>query len=348
MMKFKSFYSVLLLGLCLVMPACETSDDESNGSNTPPAGALPSARFEPNSLPDEPFADEAMRLVAKDGQAAPFHSLELMADGHYLLAAYPLHDDGDTTVWMSAKADGGLSMRKHRKGGARRAARTRAVTGENGVVDMGYGMEYGAFTKLGGRRYRLANGIEVDLQCGSDSVTVESVAYRNADGTVSHVYVSVSKPALDDAARSLCRSWNLNSEELWAYWNGRYIAHGRQTLKDGEVETYFKAQDDIERDDFLDDDGEMCYKVVFTPMGTYVCFYLDGTTEVALWQWTDEAQGTLHYEDVAGSDDYDDEWDGYVTIRFAGRQMRVYEDYTEVDEDGTGRIVMVTTLTAAS
>lgn len=70
--------------------------------------------------------------------------------------------------------------------------------------------------------------------------------------------------------------------------------------------------------------------------------------DVSLWQWTDEEQGTLHYEDVAGSDDYDDEWDGYVTIRFAGRQMRVYEDYTEVDEDGTGRIVMVTTLTAAS
>ena len=83
-MKFKIIYSILFVFSGVVMPACSDSDDEISGNDTPPAGALPSAEFEPNSLPDEPYAEDAIRIVAEE-EYAPFYALELMPDGNYLL-----------------------------------------------------------------------------------------------------------------------------------------------------------------------------------------------------------------------------------------------------------------------
>ena len=344
-MKFKIIYSILFVFSGVVMPACSDSDDEISGNDTPPAGALPSAEFEPNSLPDEPYAEDAIRIVAEE-EYAPFYALELMPDGNYLLTYYRPYNVYAPSVHVAANADGNFSIYKSRKA---KAVRAGGVTDENGTVMLPDGSEYGKFTKLGNKRYRLGGGIEVDLQdaTGSD----RTISYRNYDGTVSRVYVSVSQPVAGRATKSLCRTWDYNSFEMWAYWNGKYVAHGKQTVNDGEVDTYFKAIGGdilgISREDFLDEDGEQCRKVIFTSVGTYICFYLDGDVEVALWSWTDEAQGTLHYEDSMANEDYDDEWDGYVTVRFAGRQMRIYEDYTYWEDDVSTRVVAVNTLTAA-
>ena len=82
--KFKIVCPLLFIALGIVMPACTDSDDEIGGNDTPPAGALPSAGFEPNNLPDEPYAEDAVLIVAEE-RYAPFHTLELMPDGSYLL-----------------------------------------------------------------------------------------------------------------------------------------------------------------------------------------------------------------------------------------------------------------------
>lgn len=97
----------------------------------------------------------------------------------------------------------------------------------------------------------------------------------------------------------------------------------------------------------MDDDDELCYKVVFTSAGTYICFYLDGTSEVSLWKWTDEKKGTFHYEDLL-DDDYDEDYGGDVTVRFAGKQMRVYETVTDTAEGMEVKVVSVSTLTASN
>ena len=69
--KFKIVCPLLFIALGIVMPACTDSDDEIGGNDTPPAGALPSAGFEPNNLPDEPYAEDAVLIVAEE-RYAPF------------------------------------------------------------------------------------------------------------------------------------------------------------------------------------------------------------------------------------------------------------------------------------
>lgn len=324
------------------MSSC-SSDDENSGNNSLPEGALPSAEFTTNNLPDEPYAEDAVKITTNENDA-PFYSLELMADGHYLLCTTRPSDNNINKISVKKESDGSFNIHKSSK-----AMRTRSVTDDNGTTDLGYGMIYGTFTHLGGKIYRLSDGCEVDLSelTGAD----KKITYKNSDGTVSNVYVNVSDPISDDATYSLCRAWNLNSLELWGFVNDIYIVHGKQTLlSNGKVERYFKAAKskllDIEEDDFLDPDDELCYKVVFSQNGTYLCFYLDGTSDVYNWEWTDKSQGTIRtWDEVHYSWEEMDEL--FSTVRFAGKQMRIYSDVTDSEDGNTSRLVEVVTLTAA-
>lgn len=316
-MKTNHIYLLFAL-LGMMVSACSTPDIKISGNDTPPAGSLPSEDFTLNNLPAEPYADDAVRIVAPNGDA-PFYSLELMADGHYLMM---------------------YSNNTNRK-----PMRTRGEATRDGSVNIGDGL-YGSYTKLGDSRYGLDDGSEIDLgeATGSDA----TMTYTNKVGIISTVYVQLDTPNVSDQARSLCRSWDMNSFELWAYFNGKYIAHGKQSYDNGKLTTTFKALGDdildIEEEDYLGDDSEFCYKVIFTTAGTYLCFYLNGDVEVSRWKWLNESQGTLYYDH---STDGVYEGDGYVTVRFAGKQMRVYEDYTDSDDGDTERLVIVNTLTAS-
>lgn len=337
-MKFKNIYHILFAVSILAMSACTESDDEPV-NDTPPEGALPSAEFTPNNLPDEPYAEDAIRIVATN-EDAPFYAIELMPDGHYLLSTSRPYDYRTASVHVASKADGGFSISKKRKN---KTSRARSVEDNNGTLELPNGEYYGEFTKLGDKKYRLSNGDEIDLKdvTGSD----KKVSYRRMDGWVSNVYVFVSEPIMESRTKSLCRAWDYNSFELWAYWNNKYIFHGKQTLNNGVVDSYFKVIGGglFEQEDFIDD--EFCYKIIFTSVGTYICFYLDGDVDVSQWDWKDEWQGTLYYDHSTG-DVY--EGDGFVTVRFAGNQMRIYEDYTDSEKDENIRMVIVNTLTAAN
>lgn len=341
-MKSQTIYQSLLVAAALLMSACTTDPEEIfSGNDAPPAGATPSAEFTENNLSDEPYAEDAIRIVATDAYA-PFYAIELMPDGHYLLNTYRPYNSYAASVRVTAQADGGFAISKRRKD---KTTRTGSFEDENGTVTLSNGAYYGEFTKLGDKQYRLSNGDEIDLTeaTGSD----QKVTYRGLDGRVSNVYVSTTEPIGDFGTKSLCRTWNYNSFELWAYWNGHYIVHGKQTLTNGVVNTEFNVMgdDSYEKDDYLDDDDEFCYKVIFTSAGTYICFYINGDVEVSRWRWTEMAQGTLYYNHSETDDFY--EGDGYVTVRFAGKQMRVYEDYTDSEDGENERIVIVNTLTAA-
>lgn len=341
-MKLKFLYYILFAASILTMSACAESDDKG-GNDTPPAGSLPSTEFKPNNLPDEPYAEDAIRIEAQNEQA-PFYAIELMGDGYYLLSSTRPYYSFPVSV--AAKSDGSISVSKKRNS---KVVRSRATRADDGTITLSTGETYGKFTKLGDKKYRLSNGIEIDLMdaTGSD----KTVTYRDYDGLISTVYVNVSEPISEDATKSLCRKWNIDSLEFWAYWNGTYVAHGKQTITNGNVDSYFHAIGGnlLDRDDFIDDDTEACTKMVFTPIGTCICFYADGDVERVGWQWVDKGQGIMHYEDLETNEYYDDERDdGYFTIRFAGNQMRIYEDYTCFDDDIKMRTVGVNTLTAAN
>ncbi len=337
---------ILFTSLSLALAACSSSD-EINGDDTLPTGALPSAEFKPNDLPAEPYAEDAVKVIANDADA-PFYSLELMADGYYLLATSRRYNTYDAPVRVEAKANGKISIHKKHNSSA---VRTRSTINDDGTMVFDDGSEYGKFEKLGNKRYRLSNGIVVDLMnaTGSD----RTILYTNLNGYTSRVYVSTSTPDVGKDAQSICRTWDYNSFEIWEYMNGAYVAHGKATIKEGKVESEFESTIGFEVEDVLGEDSDMCYKIIFTTSNTYICFYMDGQVDVAQWNWVDRAQGILHYEDIPGNEDYDYEWDGYVTVRFAGNQMRIYEDYIENYADtGFGsdmkvRTVIVNTLTAA-
>ena len=341
-MKFKNI-SFLFASLCLVLSACE-SDDETNGSGGIPEGALPSTEFTPNNLPDEPYADDVIKVVA-ESEDAPFYSLELMADGHYLLSLQRPSSVDTKTISVNQTADGAFSIGKHGKSSA---IRTRSVSDENGTINIGYGeMFYGPFVKTGDYKYRLSNGIEVEFSEFSSSI--QNMKYSTPNGLVV-IKIRKVETLLDSATRSLCRTWNYNSFEVWGYINGAYVVHGKQALVNGDVVRQFQASNsslfEIEEDDFLENDDELCYKVIFSQNGTYMCFYRDNTTEVYAWQWHDLNNGIIHTWDPM--ENYLDKQDHlYSNVRFAGKQMRVYNDNTESEGGISCRTIAVETLTAA-
>lgn len=69
----------MFVSLSIMLAGCSESDDIT-GNDAPPAGATSSAEFNLNTLPDEPYAEDAIKIVA-EGEDAPFYSLELMPDG---------------------------------------------------------------------------------------------------------------------------------------------------------------------------------------------------------------------------------------------------------------------------
>lgn len=342
-MKTKNLF-YLIVSLCFVLSACE-SDDETNGSDGLPEGALPSSEFTPNNLPDEPYADDVIKIVAEDDDA-PFYSLELMADGHYLLSLSRPASNLAKAVSEDKTADGACGICQSRQSSA---MPTRIVIDEEGTRSSGYGgLDYGTFIKIADHKYRLNNGVEIDFS--EYTVSTKTVKYKIPDGVVAVVNVYRVEPLQDVLTRSLCRAWNCNSFEVWGFINDAYVVHGKQTLVDGNVERQFQASQssifDIEEDDFLDDDDELCYKVVFSSNGTYICFYRDNTAEAYAWEWSDQKKGIIHTWDPA---EYSLEKQDhqYFNVRFAGKQMRMYIDVSEQEAGMTARSVWVWTLTAA-
>ncbi len=218
------------------MSACNNLDNILIGNDAPPADALPSIEFTPNNLPSEPYAEDVIKVVATEA-TDEFYSLELMADGHYLLC-------------------------KSQPSSSYKSVRTRAAADENGTVEYPDGSQYGKFEKLDDKEYRLSNGITVDLKEATG--TNQRIQLVDNIGRTSNVYVNTEAPAYTgDGTKSLCRTWDLNSIEMWMYYNGFYLFHLKQSIVDGELNTYIKiAGEDMidyefEEDDYVEEETTM-------------------------------------------------------------------------------------------
>lgn len=348
-MKRNFLYSCLIALASLGFVACDSDNDEQEAKV--PSGATPTQEFTFGDCEDEAHAEDAMKLnvESRDGYTTPdFTSIEFFGDGHYLITTPLAHLAPERTVSVAREADGSTAIfKKH----ATKHLKTRA-TDNNGTMDIDNGKyQYGTYTRVNAHTYRLSDNSVIeflnDMEEGKGEVT-----YTSSDGTRSNVYVSFATQ--DKSAtpnRSLCRSWNCDSFEMWAYMNGAYMAHGKQWMENGRVHHNTKLSPSakkwgIEEDDFFDPDTEYCYRMIFSPSGTYVCFYMDGDVEVACWEWSNQNDGIMHYWDPYDHEAEDD-WSGDVTVRFKGKQMRIYEDYSETEEIMTIHTIVVNTLTAA-
>ena len=312
----KYFYSFMIALASFAFTSCDS--DDNDGEAKIPDGALPSTEMTLGNLEEQTFENDEIYLLNING-TSPFYSLELLADGHYLLC--------------TNKQSVGYNER----------VKTRAT--DNGTTQIGGNYEYGTYQKSSADEnvYTLSNGCQIDL---SNVIGGEKMTYTNSDGSKSVVYVKAEKPQKNVVDKSLCRSWNCNSFEAWMYIGGAYMAHGKQEMLNGSVITSFKAApgSGFERDDMFDEEDGFCYRVIFSPAGTYVCFYTNGEAEVSYWRWVNFNDGTLYYYDP--TDDDSDKDDGYVTVRFAGKQMRVYEDFNYIEDGYSFREVAVNTFTA--
>lgn len=349
-MKRNFLYSCLIALASLGFVACDSEENEKE--TKVPDGAKPAQEFTFGDCEDEAHAEDAMKLNVKswDGYTTQdFTSIEFFGDGHYLITTPLAHYAPERTVSVAREADGSTAIFK--KHGTKHL--TTRATDNNGTMDIdNCKYQYGTYTRVNAHTYRLSDNSVIefldDVKEGNGQVT-----YTSRDGTKSNVHVNFATQ--DKSAtpnRSLCRSWNCDSFEMWAYMNGAYMAHGKQWMENGRVHHNYKLSPSakkwgIEEDDFFDSDTEYCHRVIFSPSGTYVCFYMDGDVDVACWEWRDQSNGIMHYWDPY---DYEaeDDWSGDVTVRFKGKQMRIYEDYSTTEDIMTAHIVAVNTLTAAN
>ena len=232
---------------------------------------------------------------------------------------------------------------------------TRA-TDINGSVDFDNGLYiYGTFTHEKDGVYKLSNGTKIKIDKNGDVVGVVTVTYTNCNGVDITIIVNVDfNYKTDEAVRQLCRSWRMDSQEAWLYTDKAYIGYGKQWL-----DNFFKVKQDItitpegkqwgfDEDDILDDD-DYCRRVIFSPCGTFMCFYQDGEVEIGRWEWKDKRNGILRcYEPFEfGDDDLDDD-DDYMdmTVRFDGKQMRMYNEYMDEEDNLNYKVYSVSTFSA--
>lgn len=343
-MKRNFLYACLIALASVGFTACESDENDEYGEEKIPAGALPTTEFTPGNFEDEPYAEDAIKVEVQgtvEGNSE-FSSIELFGDGHYLMSGANNNHAPQKTVKAKREADGSVSIFKKR--GTKRMA-TRA--NEDGTIIFDNGSyTYGTYTREQKGVYRFNNGALLDLRKLKEGSS--EVVYTNSDGSKSTVYVNYNVDEKPLEMRSICRSWRMNSFETWHYFYGAYIAHGKQWITNGVVSHNVEFSSaagkwDYDKDDVLDEDSEFCKRVIFSS-STYLCFYVDGTAEVSGWDWRDRSNGTLYYYDLFDQDNTD-KWDGYVTVRFKGSQMRVYEDYSESEGGMRFRMIGVNTLT---
>lgn len=344
-MKRNFLYACLIALASVGLTACESDENGEYGDEKIPEGALPTTEFTLGNLDDEQYAEDAIKVeVQSTLEGNPeFSSIELFGDGHYLMSGANNNHAPQQTVKAKREVDGSVSIVKKR--GTKRMA-TRA--NEDGTIIFDNGSyTYGTYTREQKGVYRFNNGALLDLRKLQEGSS--EVVYTNSDGSKSTVYVNYNVDEKPLEMRSICRSWRMNSFETWHYINGAYMAHGKQWITNGVVSHNVEFSSaagkwDYDKDDVLDEDYEFCKRVIFSS-STYLCFYVDGTAEVSGWDWRDRSNGTLYYYDLFDQDNTD-KWDGYVTVRFKGSQMRVYEDYSESEGGMKFRMINVSTLTA--
>lgn len=344
-MKRNFLYACLIALASVGFTACESDENGEYGDEKIPEGALPTTEFTLGNLDDEQYAEDAIKVeVQSTLEGNPeFSSIELFGDGHYLMSGANNNHAPQQTVKAKREVDGSVSIVKKR--GTKRMA-TRA--NEDGTIIFDNGSyTYGTYTREQKGVYRFNNGALLDLRKLQEGSS--EVVYTNSDGSKSTVYVNYNVDEKPLEMRSICRSWRMNSFETWHYINGAYMAHGKQWITNGVVSHNVEFSSaagkwDYDKDDVLDEDYEFCKRVIFSS-STYLCFYVDGTAEVSGWDWRDRSNGTLYYYDLFDQDNTD-KWDGYVTVRFKGSQMRVYEDYSESEGGMKFRMINVSTLTA--
>lgn len=267
-----------------------------------PSGVLPSEEMTYGSASAETYAAHAARYSIEVEDDSPYAFVELFGDGTYLIAKV-----GYQSVY-GRKATKGYE--------------------DSYYIAGGYTVEQEG-------HYSLEDFGTLKIEEEGDGY---NLIFDNTYGNrLSTVFATKDAAMTDDASKSLCRTWNLNTTEEWMYLGSALVINTKYT---GGENPKIEGKVGVDSEDLEESIAGMCKRMVFSPAGTYFCTYNDGSVRVSTWEWGNAEQGILFFDWRVGEQD-----EGYVTIRFSGKQMRTYEDYTfdimsyiedEMDEEDEG------------
>lgn len=350
-MKRSIIYSFLAAIACLGFVAC--SSDDNNQDLQLPENAKPSTDFTFGNCEDEQNAKDAIKLDVKtwgDGKTdKEFASIELFADGHFLITTPKARTSPKRTAGAKGGTNKGAAILKK----SCKSPLMARIGEDNDTEDIDNGLYiYGTYTRVKDGVYKLSNNTMIEIKDGVVKGTA-TVTYTNRYGVSITIIVSIGYNYKQDAAvRQLCRSWKMEESEVWLYANNTCFAYGRQWMKYGRVMQEVTLSPEakkwgFEEDDVLETD-DCCKRIVFSPCGRYICFFADHSIEVGRWEWKDMKNGVLRLwepVDLDDDDDDDDDW-ADVTVRFDGKQMYLYHDFMDEENDIVFRALGVSTFSA--
>lgn len=326
-------YFLAAASLAFLPAACSDDDEQQQGITdvTTPSGET--------HFTEETYAAYAAKYNVQDPNFE-FESFEFLADGTYILTRR-----GYTSYVRKTEKPAVINGKKDIARLLRTPHKTTRATDR-------YYFVYGNYTVESDGSFRLDNYGNVVISPDASIIRFTD----NSTGITSTVDVNKEHTAYTGGnTQKLCRTWTLKYAELWGTFNGIQAVHTKCNLQTKTVEIFdFNTKflepgvslEEIKQEiieAFMEEESTP-QAVTFSPNGTYFVIYRNGFCEKSSWKWGNEANGILYYDWNEENDDIDGR--GYTTVTFKDKYSYIKEDYTQTDEDGTYRMIGVTTMEA--
>lgn len=285
--------------LGLIMTSCG-GDDDGNG-----IPALPTPEYESSSAKYEMAA------------GSPYRSIEFTSSGNYVVVT------NNHSYYSAAPA---AKVKKQTAVGTAMASGL-LRTPERSVSRAYFnGIYYGTYTKTGDNQYNLQGFGTITVNTGGDNAYSLTVTTSSGSQTLAATKAVADKDS--DRTNALCRTWNVDKLNLKVWINGSKKYD--RTVAANKLNDLFEDWGD----DGWEED-EIPRQVIFTKSGTYMVLYglndySNNSLDISSWRWENESKGIIRYSWDIGN--FDDDDSGLITTSFSGKNMTIWEEYSEEDD----------------
>ena len=267
-----------------VAPGGPSGEDDSDFDMSAPSTLLPVADLYPEV--------SGKYEVSNAGSGISF--IEMLGDGHYLL------QKASASYYMMKKAPG----KNGRLRGVMASAVKRDYIADESLV-------FGGFAKVEDDLFELEGfgTLEVTRRDSVGNI-VGFVLTDNSGLTIIPLTVDrlPSMGGWSEATDRICRSWEVAKERSIMYMDSTKVLDATYWVGGDYVSVATNLLGiDVEDEELFDMGGWATISARFSPNGTYLMFFRDGTMELSYWRWEDEANGLIYSSDI-----YNGEEDGMI------------------------------------
>lgn len=285
-----------------------TDDDDENGE---PVG--PSGEEDPDfdmSAPSTllPVADLYPEVSGKyeiSNAESGISFIELLGDGHYVL------QKASASYYMMKKAPG----KNGRLRGVMASATKRDYIADEGLV-------FGAFAKVEDDLFELEGLGKLEVTRRDSVGNIVDFVLTDDSGLTIPLSVDRLAPVggWSDATDRICRHWEVSKERAIMYMDSTQVLDATYWVGNDYVSVATNLLGiDVEDEGLFDMGGWATVSAIFSPGGTYLMFFRDGTMEMSNWRWEDEDNGWIYAYDL-----YNGMEDGIVgQVAFSDDKMTV-------------------------